>query len=333
MHGNKSNERIQWKARLIGIGILLVLGTAYAAANWQQAQASFSWMMQAETAYPTIVGTPLDDCALCHTSGSSLNSYGNAFGRNNHSFTAIQNLDSDGDSFTNLAEINAHTFPGDPNSHPVIVPTTTPVPPTATRTATHTPVPPTATRTQVPPTATPLPPTATRTAVPATATSTATRVPPTATSANTSVPPTATMTRAVPTATSTSIAATPTRSSTTVSATKTPRKTPTATHPIVFRDVIRQLPGTPSLIGDWRIGSRTVHVTAQTRLTTGNDRNDEENDGERVSVGMPAIVKGNVLADGSVNATSVQVQDDDIGRQLQRWIREFGERLRRLKGD
>ncbi len=332
MHRIKLNGNIQWKARLVGIGVLFLLGVGVAATNWQQAQASFSWMTQTEAQYPTIVGTPLDSCDLCHTSSLALNVYGSDFAKNSHSFTAIQNLDSDGDGYTNLVEINAHTFPGDINSHPAASPTATPVPPTAT------PVPPTATRTPVPPTATStntrVPPTATSTStqVPptntpllATATSTATRVPPTATSANTLPPPTATATRAAPTATSTPIAPAATRTSTTAPATKTPPTTVTASHPVVIRDVIRQLPSTQTLIGDWQVGNRTVHVTSQTKISRDDD--------ESVKPGMPATVKGNLLSDGSVNAASIQVQDDDIGKRFQGWIRALGDRLRRLKED
>jgi hypothetical protein len=36
------------------------------------------------------------------------------------SFTGIEGQDSDGDGFTNLEEINALTFPGDPTDYPVI---------------------------------------------------------------------------------------------------------------------------------------------------------------------------------------------------------------------
>ncbi len=325
MHRIKLNGNIQWKARLVGIGVLFLLGVGVAATNWQQAQASFSWMTQTEAQYPTIVGTPLDSCDLCHTSSLALNVYGSDFAKNSHSFTAIQNLDSDGDGYTNLVEINAHTFPGDINSHPVASPTATPVPPTATRT----PVPPTApaTNTRVPPTATStstqLPPT--NTPLPATATSTATRVPPTATSANTLPPPTATATRAAPTATSTPIAPAPTRTSTTAPATKTPPTTVTASHPVVIRDVIRQLPSTQTLIGDWQVGNRTVHVTSQTKISRDDD--------DVAKLGMPAVVKGNLLSDGSVNAASIQVQDDDIGKRFRGWIRALGDRLRRLKED
>jgi hypothetical protein len=122
VHRNRLNGKIRWKARLLGIGFLFLLGVGVVVTDWQQAQASSSWMSRAEAQYPTIVGTPLDDCTLCHTSAPSLNSYGSAFANNSHSFTAIQNLDSDGDGFTNLAEINAHTFPGNRNSHPAASP-------------------------------------------------------------------------------------------------------------------------------------------------------------------------------------------------------------------
>ena len=118
-------------------------------------------------------------CAVCHASSiPNLNPYGSAYsnaGRfNASSLIAIENIDSDGDGFTNIQELRAFTYPGDPNDHPA-PPTATSLPPTATRvppTATN--VPPTATRvpptgTNVPPTATNVPPTATRTATATTA--------------------------------------------------------------------------------------------------------------------------------------------------------------------
>ncbi len=61
--------------------------------------------------------TKLDSCSICH-SGEARNPYGKAYAQNGKNFTAIENLDSDKDGFTNLAEINALTFPGDPSDHP-----------------------------------------------------------------------------------------------------------------------------------------------------------------------------------------------------------------------
>lgn len=173
-----------------------------------------------EAKYPNIVGTRLDTCTFCHTSPPILNPYGAAYkaaGRNPAAFGLIENADSDGDGFTNLQEIMALTFPGDPNDHPAAPPTNTP-------TATLTPFqPPTATSTRtaatVPPTATAVPPTATRTATQPgvnTPTSTATH---TAIPTNTSVP---------------GMTATPTAQSTmevsrTPRATRTPGMSPTPT--------------------------------------------------------------------------------------------------------
>lgn len=71
--------------------------------------------------YPDISATRLDDCALCHSSGSSLNPYGQSYrdnGRNLAAFGLIEAVDSDGDGYTNLAEITALTFPGDAGDYP-----------------------------------------------------------------------------------------------------------------------------------------------------------------------------------------------------------------------
>jgi hypothetical protein len=127
--------------------------------------------------YPNISSSRVNSCSMCHTSAPNLNPYGQAYldnGRSSAAFGLIENLDSDGDGFTNIQEINAFFFPGNANDHPAVAPTATSVPPTATT------IPPTATL--VPPTATTVPPTAT------TVPPTATTVPPT----STSVAPTAT---------------------------------------------------------------------------------------------------------------------------------------------
>jgi len=72
-------------------------------------------------------GTALDSCLVCHAATASggrsnnRNNYGTAWataGTNLAAFGAIEGADSDGDSFTNIQEINARTFPGDPNSKP-----------------------------------------------------------------------------------------------------------------------------------------------------------------------------------------------------------------------
>ena len=66
-------------------------------------------------------GSKLDSCHTCHTTtqdAEHLNPYGMDFGKHNHDFGAIEQLDSDGDGFKNIDEIKAGTFPGDPNDNP-----------------------------------------------------------------------------------------------------------------------------------------------------------------------------------------------------------------------
>ncbi len=90
--------------------------------------------------YPAANNTRLDACSLCHTTAPALNAYGSAYkshGRNTVALTAIESLDSDGDGWTNLQEINALTFPGNANDHPAGSPAQTSTPlPTPTRTST-----------------------------------------------------------------------------------------------------------------------------------------------------------------------------------------------------
>jgi hypothetical protein len=81
------------------------------------------------SAYPSSSLANSGNCAVCHTSVPNLNPYGSDFkahGKNQAALTAIESLDSDGDGSTNKVEINAGTFPGDPNSHPVVSDTIAP---------------------------------------------------------------------------------------------------------------------------------------------------------------------------------------------------------------
>jgi len=127
-------------------GALLLLSAMLLSSEPQVSSASSGDLSSAISVYSSINGTVLDDCALCHTSAPALNSYGTDYlnnGRNSGAFTTIEGLDSDGDGFTNLAEINGLTFPGDAADFPVAStstytpsPTNTPAP-----TNTNTPVP------------------------------------------------------------------------------------------------------------------------------------------------------------------------------------------------
>ena len=63
-------------------------------------------------------------CLVCHTSasgGGSLNGFGRDFSENGNDIEAINDLDSDGDGHTNEKELDAGTYPGDPDSTPVAI--------------------------------------------------------------------------------------------------------------------------------------------------------------------------------------------------------------------
>ena len=63
-------------------------------------------------------------CQLCHEFDENghftqkRNPYGQDYEKALYDFKAIELLDSDGDTFDNITEINANTFPGDKESHP-----------------------------------------------------------------------------------------------------------------------------------------------------------------------------------------------------------------------
>ena len=111
-------ERTTGRTIIAGVLFIAALvffgyGTSYAKSNY---------LSNFRTAYPAAVGTAIDTCTLCHTSTSGSaprNPYGSAYGSNSHSFTAIKNLDSDGDTFSNIKEIKDLSFPGNPASKPV----------------------------------------------------------------------------------------------------------------------------------------------------------------------------------------------------------------------
>jgi hypothetical protein len=106
--------------------LLLCIVTVLCAAP-RASHAFSSFKTAFNTRYGT-AGTRLDSCQVCHgASTSTWNPYGDAvFDRvvnlGEPIATALANIepvDSDGDSFNNLTEIQARTFPGDPNDKPV----------------------------------------------------------------------------------------------------------------------------------------------------------------------------------------------------------------------
>ncbi len=133
---------------LIIIGSIYLLVIGYTLLTATKGLANSTDISNARSKYPNIVNTRLNSCSLCHTSViPNLNPYGQAYksnGRSIAALSAIESLDSDSDGFTNIQEIMALTFPGDPSDLPK--------PNTSTPTVT---VGPTATSTRVPgPTAT-----------------------------------------------------------------------------------------------------------------------------------------------------------------------------------
>lgn len=69
-----------------------------------------------------------------------------------------------------------------------------------------------------------------------------------------------------------------------------------------LKGTIQSLPSSSSLIGDWTVGSKTVHVTSSTKLKTEHGN---------FAVGTRVKVKGFTLADGTMVATKIQVRDSN----------------------
>lgn len=114
------------------LSILLVL--AVALVGVPEAVARSGYLTTFDSKYGTS-NTKLDTCDLCHVPGSkALNPYGADFNAQllagatiDGALVNVEPLDSDGDTYTNIAEINALTLPGDA-SDPSVTPTPTPTP-------------------------------------------------------------------------------------------------------------------------------------------------------------------------------------------------------------
>ena len=96
---------------------------------------AFSSKLTAFNAKYGTAATKLDSCSTCHNDDDTRNAYGAAVeaqgGVIDAALAAVESLDSDGDTFTNIDEINARTWPGDATDFPGGGPTPTPVPPVA----------------------------------------------------------------------------------------------------------------------------------------------------------------------------------------------------------
>ena len=100
---------------------VLLLGTVMLLAGYGSAHAYSSYLTSFMNTYPS-AGT-ISGCVLCHLNpagGGPRNGYGTDYANNGHSFAAIENLDSDGDGYSNITEITSvpPTYPGDATSFP-----------------------------------------------------------------------------------------------------------------------------------------------------------------------------------------------------------------------
>jgi hypothetical protein len=141
--------------------LIFVLGIAWGAVSSTSAFAAYSAHQNDRdvnnflAVYPFAKSTKLDDCSLCHKGGNitvgnktsyygscdychqkyglrephgdillTLNSYGSAYnaaGKSQQALIDIEGVDSDGDGYINLHEIQALRFPGDATDHPGLV--------------------------------------------------------------------------------------------------------------------------------------------------------------------------------------------------------------------
>jgi hypothetical protein len=201
---------------LILLVSLMVAITWIWAAQPKISTARNTYLGEARTKYPGIVGSRIDNCQLCHVAPGVPNDYGTDWwdaGGDMGAFGLIEGLDSDADGYLNIDEITDLTYPGDASDHPFYTPTNTPTP---TATPTYTPSPtntPTVTRT---PTNTPT----------ATASPTQTNTPTVTNTPTITQTPTETRT---PTVTPTRTNTPPVTDTPTPTRTSTPTQTPTPT--------------------------------------------------------------------------------------------------------
>jgi hypothetical protein len=109
------HSRTRWMLTAVAIAAVPIAGRAHS-----------SYLSAFDTRYKT-ANTRLDTCSTCHGSTTSTwNPYGTDVRANialgiDAALAAVELLDSDKDRFSNLDEIHALTFPGDPADYPVVV--------------------------------------------------------------------------------------------------------------------------------------------------------------------------------------------------------------------
>jgi len=71
-----------------------------------------------------------------------------------------------------------------------------------------------------------------------------------------------------------------------------------------FKGTIESLPNASGFIGDWRVGGRTIHVTAATKI---------EAEIGPVAVGAFVEIKGTLRSDGSIDAAKIETKSNVSG--------------------
>ncbi len=100
---------------LLVFSVLILSGVVISPLNLTNALTDFA--SDLPSAYSNV-------CIVCHTNesgGEGLNSFGTDYLENDNDLEAINNLDSDSDGYTNEEELDAGTFPGDPESKPMSI--------------------------------------------------------------------------------------------------------------------------------------------------------------------------------------------------------------------
>ena len=98
--------------------LLFLLVMIIAVAGIQTVSATGDMMDEFNQEYDTNA-TRLDNCTVCHGENiESLNPYSMDYQENDADLMAVEPLDSDEDGFSNQEEIDALTFPGDPEDTP-----------------------------------------------------------------------------------------------------------------------------------------------------------------------------------------------------------------------
>ena len=101
------------KLSSITLGIVIAVTTVVLLSLGQSAYATPSLQTMMISRYPSLRDTPLQSCTTCHMPAKAdfLNGYGLALRDAKMSFEEIEDLDSDGDTVSNIDEINDESFP------------------------------------------------------------------------------------------------------------------------------------------------------------------------------------------------------------------------------